>query len=149
MKRSVYTWVLLLLMLCRAAVAFADEKVTFDVKAPMMVAKGEAVRVEFTLNAKPDDDSFVAPSFEGFDVIAGPAVSQGSSIQIVNGQMTRSSSYTITYVLLPQQEGTFTIGAATARVDKTEYHTKSLPIEVVDEGQAGVSYEVASDRGGR
>lgn len=139
MKRSVYTWVLLLLMLCRAAVAFADEKVTFDVKAPMMVAKGEAVRVEFTLNAKPDDNSFVAPSFEGFDVIAGPAVSQGSSIQIVNGQMTRSSSYTITYVLLPQQEGTFTIGAATARVDKTEYHTKSLPIEVVDEGQAGQS----------
>lgn len=130
---------LLLVALFHTMTVFADEKVTFEVKAPMMVAKGEAVRVEFTLNAKPDENSFVAPSFEGFDVIAGPAISQGSSIQIINGQMTRNSSYTITYVLLPQQEGTFTIGAATARVDKTEYRTKTLPIEVVDEGEAGQS----------
>ncbi len=146
MKRSVYMWLLFLPVLFHTA-AFADEKVTFEVKAPMMVAKGEAVRVEFTLNAKPDDNSFVAPSFEGFDVIAGPAVSRGSSIQIINGQMTRNSSYTITYVLLPQQEGTFTIGAATARVDKTEYRTKTLPIEVVDEGQTGQSAPGGSSSG--
>lgn len=139
-------WLLFLPVLFHTA-AFADEKVTFEVKAPMMVAKGEAVRVEFTLNAKPDDNSFVAPSFEGFDVIAGPAVSRGSSIQIINGQMTRNSSYTITYVLLPQQEGTFTIGAATARVDKTEYRTKTLPIEVVDEGQTGQSSSGGSSSG--
>ena len=99
MKRSVYMWLLFLPVLFHTA-AFADEKVTFEVKAPMMVAKGEAVRVEFTLNAEPDDNSFVAPSFEGFDVIAGPVDSR--RIQIINGQMTRS--YTITYVLLPQQE---------------------------------------------
>ena len=77
------------------------------------------------------------PSFEGFDVIAGPAFSQGSSIQIVGGQMTRSSNYTITYVLLPQQEGNFTIGAASVRVGKSEYKTKALPIEVVDEVPSG------------
>ena len=124
-------------LLLAATGAAADEKVSFEVKAPMVVAKGEAVRVEFALNAKPDEGSFTAPSFEGFDVIAGPATSQGSSIQIVNGQMTRSSSYTITYVLLPQEEGNFTIGSATARVDKTEYRTKPLPIEVVDEGAGG------------
>ena len=138
MKRTVYTWMLTLLMAFGVTVAAADEKVSFEVKAPMVVAKGEAVRVEFTLNASPDEDSFKAPSFEGFDVIAGPAFSQGSSIQIVNGQMTRSSNYTITYVLLPQQEGNFTIGAASVRVGKSEYRTKSLPIEVVDEG-AGAS----------
>ena len=66
-------------------------------------------------------------------MIAGPAFSQGSSIQIVNGQMTRSSNYTITYVLLPQQEGNFTIGAASVRVGKSQYKTKALPIEVVEE----------------
>ena len=137
MRRTVYTWVLTLLALLGATVAAADEKVAFEVKAPMVVAKGEAVRVEFSLNAKPDEGSFAAPSFEGFDVIAGPAESQGSSIQIIGGQMTRSSSYTITYVLLPQQEGNFTIGAATVRVGKTEYRTKPLPVEVVDEVQGG------------
>ena len=47
--------------------------------------------------------------------------------------MTRSSNYTITYVLLPQQEGNFTIGAASVRVGKSQYKTKALPIEVVEE----------------
>ena len=126
MKRTVYTWMLTLLTVFGATVASADEKVSFEVKAPMVVAKGEAVRVEFSLNASPDEGSFTAPSFEGFDVIAGPAFSQGSSIQIVNGQMTRSSNYTITYVLLPQQEGNFTIGAASVRVGKSQYKTKAL-----------------------
>ena len=133
MKRTVYTWMLTLLTVFGATVASADEKVSFEVKAPMVVAKGEAVRVEFSLTASPDEGSFTAPSFEGFDVIAGPAFSQGSSIQIVNGQMTRSSNYTITYVLLPQQEGNFTIGAASVRVGKSQYKTKALPIEVVEE----------------
>ena len=137
MRRTVYTWVLTLLALFGATVAAADEKVSFEAKAPMVVAKGEAVRVEFSLNAKPDEGSFAAPSFEGFDVIAGPAESQGSSIQIINGQMTRSSNYTITYVLLPQREGNFTIDAASVRVGKTEYRTKPLPVEVVDEVKSG------------
>ncbi len=137
MRRTVFTWMLTLLALAGATVAAADEKVSFEVKAPMVVARGEAVRVEFSLNAKPDEGSFAPPSFEGFDVIAGPAESQGSSIQIINGQMTRSSNYTITYVLLPQQEGNFTIDAATVRVGKSEYRTKPLPVEVVDEGKGG------------
>ena len=137
MRRTVYTWVLTLLALFGVTVAAADEKVSFEAKAPMVVAKGEAVRVEFSLNAKPDEGSFAAPSFEGFDVIAGPAESQGSSIQIINGQMTRSSNYTITYVLLPQREGNFTIDAASVRVGKTEYRTKPLPVEVVDEVKSG------------
>ena len=106
MKRTVYTWMLTLLTVFGATVASADEKVSFEVKAPMVVAKGEAVRVEFSLNASPDEGSFTAPSFEGFDVIAGPAFSQGSSIQIVNGQMTRSSNYTITYVLCRSRRAT-------------------------------------------
>ncbi len=148
MRRTVFTWMLTLLALAGATVAAADEKVSFEVKAPMVVARGEAVRVEFSLNAKPDEGSFAPPSFEGFDVIAGPAESQGSSIQIINGQMTRSSNYTITYVLLPQQEGNFTIDAATVRVGKSEYRTKPLPVEVVDEVKGGEAESPAAGRSG-
>ena len=60
--------------------ASAAEKVTFEANSPLTVAVGEAFRVEFALNAKPDGDTFKAPSFEGFDVLAGPAISQGSAI---------------------------------------------------------------------
>ena len=51
---------LTLLTVFGATVASADEKVSFEVKAPMVVAKGEAVRVEFSLNASPDEGSFTA-----------------------------------------------------------------------------------------
>lgn len=124
--------------LCVLAIfsAYGAGKVTFEATSPLTVAVGEPFRVEFALNAKPDDNSFAAPSFEGFDVIAGPAVSQGSSIQIVNGSMSKSINYTITYVLLPQDAGNVTVGAAEVSVDGTAYRTRPLLIEVVDEGSA-------------
>lgn len=91
--------------------------------------------MEFALNAQPEPGSFKAPSFEGFDVIAGPAEAQGQSIQIVNNSMTRVVNYTITYVLVPQGAGNVTVGAAEVTVETT-YRTKPLAIEVVDEGKA-------------
>ena len=112
--------------------ASAAEKVTFEANSPLTVAVGEAFRVEFALNAKPDGDTFKAPSFEGFDVLAGPAISQGSS---VNGSMTKSVSYTYTFVLLPQAAGNVTIGAAEVKVDGSSYRTRPLPIEIVNEGE--------------
>ena len=115
--------------------ASAAEKVTFEANSPLTIAVGEAFRVEFALNAKPDGDTFKAPSFEGFDVLAGPAISQGSSVQIVNGSMTKSVSYTYTFVLLPQAAGNVTIGAAEVKVDGSSYRTRPLPIEIVNEGE--------------
>lgn len=128
--------------------ASAAEKVTFEANSPLMVAVGEAFRVEFTLNAEPDADSFKAPSFEGFDVIAGPSVSTGSSIQYINGSISKSFSYGITYVLLPQAAGNVTIGAAEAKVDGTVYRTKPLPIEIVNEGDASRARQQPQGRTG-
>ena len=119
-----------ILALCTCIVAFATEQVTFETSAPMIVSAGEAFRVEFNLNAKPDDKSFEAPSFEGFSVLAGPSVSQGSSIQFINGSMSKSVSYTITYVLRANEAGQLTIGAAKIAVDGKSYSTQSTPIEV-------------------
>ncbi len=114
--------------------ARAAEEVTFNVSAPMMVAVGEAFRVEFALNAIPESDSFVAPSFAGFDVLAGPAVSRGQSMSIVNGSMTKSVNYTITYVLMANSEGNLVIEPARAVVDDKTYTTRSTPIEVAAQG---------------
>lgn len=115
--------------------AVAAEKVTFEASSPLMVAVGESFRVEFQLNAKPDENTFKAPSFEGFDVLAGPAVAQGTSIKIINGSMTSSINYTITYVLMPQSAGSTTIGAAGVMVDGTSYRSNTLPIEIIKEGE--------------
>lgn len=119
--------------------ARAAEEVSFSLNAPMLASVGEAFRIEFELNAKPDDNSFAPPTFENFDVVAGPSVSQGSSIQIVNGEMTKSTSYAITYVLIPQKVGTFAVEPATISVKKKSYTTQRTMIEVRDGAQAGAA----------
>ncbi len=127
--RKVLTLIVALLAIFSA---HAAEEVSFTVNAPMIASVGEPFRVEFELNAKPDKDTFVAPTFENFDVVAGPSVSQGSSVQIINGEMTKSVSYAITYVLLPQKPGTFAIAPATISVKKKSYTTQRTMIEVRD-----------------
>ncbi len=117
--------------------AGAAEKVSFTVNVPMIVSMGQGFRVQFELNAKPDSDSFVPPTFENFDVLAGPSVSQGSSVQIINGSMTKSVNYVITYVLMPQSEGTFNISSATIGVDGKSYKTQRTAVEVRGDGSQG------------
>ncbi|WP_418982063.1 BatD family protein [Alistipes sp.] len=141
-------------VLCSLAIfpAYADGKVAFEASSPLTVAAGEPFRVQFALNAEPEEDTFSPPSFEGFDVLAGPVVSRGSSLSIINGVRTKSYNYTITYVLLPQAAGNVTVGAASIAVEGTVYRTDPLPIEIVDEGtqpqggQGGGSGHARPDR---
>ena len=127
----------LLLLTGLAGAAAAAEKVTFEATSPLTVAVGEAFRVEFTLNAEPDKESFQPPSFEGLEVLAGPTVSTGYSMQIVGGSMSKSYSYNITYVVLAQTAGNLTIGPARIASDGTVYRSNPLPIEVVQESDGG------------
>ncbi len=137
MKKYSLKLAFLLIATLVCSLAFAKEPVTFQVDAPMQVAAGEAFRVGFVLNAKPENsDSFKAPSFTGFDVLAGPSIATSSSTQIINGKMTRSANYTFTYVVTAPEAGTFTIAPASIEVDSKRYSTKPLPIEVVSEQQA-------------
>lgn len=116
--------------------AFGAGKITFEANAPMLVAAGEAFRVEFTVNETPEDDSFVAPSFEGFEQLAGPVFSTGRYFEAVNGSMTASVKVTVSYMLVCNEPGNVTIGSAEVVVDERTYRTKALPIEVVAEDVA-------------
>ncbi|MEG1607294.1 MAG: BatD family protein, partial [Mucinivorans sp.] len=58
--------------------------VSFEVNSPEVVAQGERFSVEFTLS-NAQGSGFVAPSFTGLDVLAGPTVSSGTQISIING----------------------------------------------------------------
>ena len=89
--------------------------------------------MEFSVDAEPERNSFKAPDFEGFDVLAGPSVSTGHSVQFINGRKTASYNCTYTYVLMPNEAGKFTIGAASITVEDKRYTTKPQPVEVIAE----------------
>lgn len=120
-------------------------QVSFTVDAPSPVEKGERFRVEFVVDAEPDRGSFVSPSFEGFDVIAGPATSTGQSVSFVNGVQSTSYTRTYTYTLVARQSGKFKVGKASIKVDGKTYSTKPLPIEVI-EGVADSGTPTSSSR---
>ncbi len=136
---------LIVALVAISSVCRAGEAVSFKAEAPMFVTMGEPVRVSFNLNAKPDG-GVAAPSFEGFDVIAGPSVSQGKSVQLINGQLSSSTNYTTTYVLLPQKEGVLTIGAASVSVDGKGYTTKPITIEVRAAGKSAENREQPAEQ---
>ncbi|MFN3557136.1 MAG: BatD family protein [Bacteroidales bacterium] len=96
--------------------------------APSQVAVGERFRLSFQVNAQPSD--FTPPAFSGFRVLSGPSQSSSSSMQIINGQTTRSVSFTYTYLLEATQEGSFTVGPARVAVDGNTYQSQSFSIQV-------------------
>ncbi len=148
MKKRFLRILFTLAILCIAIGEVAAKEVTFKVDVPLQVSAGEAFPVAFTLDASPDSDSFQAPDFKGANVIAGPRISSGSSVQIINGEMTKSVSQTYTYVLMIEEAGRYTIPAARVKVDKKIYSTANTIVEVVKEQTNANAQSNSSNSGG-
>jgi len=87
---------------------------------------GNAFEVRFILeNAQ--GSRFTPPPFRDFRIRSGP--SQSTSIQIVNGRMSRQQSYT--YLLEPTQPGLFWIDPASIEVEGQVLETQPLEVFVL------------------
>lgn len=114
-----------------APLAMMAQEPSIKVSTKRQVSVGEQFRIAFEVNA--DGKNFTAPAFDGFTVVGGPFNSTSSSVQIINGNMTRSVSNTYSYVLRADRQGVFTIGSASIVVDGDV--VKSEPCQVtVEEG---------------
>ncbi|HTX19846.1 MAG TPA: BatD family protein [Bacteroidota bacterium] len=67
------------------------------------------------------------PPLPKFMILSGP--DESSNVQIVNGSV--SSSVTYTYTLQPREAGKFTIGSATIELSGNKYSTSPIDITVV------------------
>ena len=104
MRKLIFLWIALVVVSLQA---LANDKVSFTASAPDAVAVGDQFRLAYTVTTQKVRD-FRAPSIKGFDVLMGPSRSQQSSMQIVNGVSTSTSSITFTYILMATTEGTLT-----------------------------------------
>lgn len=92
------------------------------------VGQNERFKVFFTFEGNSSNVSgFKPPSFEGLRVLSGP--NQSTSMQIINGQV--SSSISFSYILTPTKLGEFTIGKASVNFNGNTYETNPLTIKVV------------------
>ena len=116
-----------------ALVTYAADAVEFKASAPAQVIMGKPFQLTYSVNQRAKD--LRAPEFTDFDFIAGPYTSQSSSTSFVNGKRTSSFTLTYTYTLMANQEGTFTIPAATIKVDGEQYTSNGVRITVLPPDQ--------------
>ena len=130
---------LLVFILCAFPIApWAQDNPTLTVSAKKQVVVGERFQVVFESNA--EGRNFQAPSFEGFNVVGGPFTSTSSSIQVVNGSVTRSTRISYTFAVQAIREGTFRIGAASLTVDGNKVSSEPFEVKVLpDDGSSAAS----------
>ena len=115
----------LLLLLC----SLPGVAQTLKVEGPGVVSLDETFRIVFTADARMSD--FNWPGTDDFDVVWGPQKGTMSNTSFINGKRTSTHQETVTYLLQPRRTGTFTIAAASAKVDKQDVSSSTLTIEVV------------------
>lgn len=127
---------------------WAQDDPRLTVSAKKQVVVGERFQVAFEANG--EGRNFQAPTFEGFNVVGGPFTSSSSSIQVVNGSVTRSTSNSYTYALQASREGTFLIGAASVTIDGKKVSSEPYEIKVLpDDGSYASSGGGASSSQGQ
>lgn len=127
-KQRIIVMTLLGLMGIFPFMAFSQSP-DFEASAPGVVKVGEQFAVTFSVNANPSD--FTPPAFDDLQVISGPNQSRSSSMQYVNGKMTRSFNVRFSYAVRARQEGMVKIPPATVSVDGNTYKSNALEIEVI------------------
>ena len=125
--------IILMTLMAYSTQTFAD-KVSFVASAPDVVVVGDQFRLSYTVTTQKVKD-FRAPSIKGFDVLMGPSRSEQSSTQIVNGNVTSTSSITFTYILMANTAGEFTVPGASIVADGNQMISNSVKIKVLPQDQ--------------
>ena len=140
--------VILFFILISTVIGVWADEITFTANAPEVVVSGDQFRLSYTINSQKVRD-FRAPSIQGFEVLMGPSRSTQSSTQIINGNVTSTSTITFTYILMAGKEGTYKIPGATIVADGNNYTSNSVEIKVLppdDTSGAGSGNASSSSR---
>ena len=127
--------VILFFILISTVIGAWADGITFTANAPEVVVSGDQFRLSYTINSQKVRD-FRAPSIQGFEVLMGPSCSTQSSTQIINGNVTSTSTITFTYILMAGKEGTYKIPGATIVADGNNYTSNSVEIKVLPPDQS-------------
>ena len=116
-------------LMCAYAAAAQN---SFTVDAPAVVSTDEIFRVVFTATYESGKISdFTPPSFEGFEVLAGPVQSTSTNYQNINGQSSTTHTRSYTYTVRVVQEGKVTVPSASVKIGKDTYTTDPKTVEAV------------------
>lgn len=126
MKR--YWFIFIVLLSCVSI--YADD-VKFVISAPTATVKGAQIQLKYILQGGTGSNIDIPSEISGFDILFGPSVMQSYSSSNINGKVTSESNTTYTWVLMANTEGTFTLPAASVRVNGKNYKSNTATIKVL------------------
>lgn len=92
----------------------------------------DQVQVQYTVRDAQNLQSIAPPASPDFIIVGGPFTSQSTQVNVANGRTVQSQSVSLTYVLQPKHEGTFTIPPVAARdAAGHTFQSNALTIQVV------------------
>jgi hypothetical protein len=97
------------------------------------VSENDRFELRFTFEGKNLNalKNFNPPNLKEFRVLSGP--NQSTSMQIING--ISSSSLTLSYILMPNTTGAYTIGSASIQYEEKTYTTDPIKVTIVKGSQ--------------
>lgn len=133
----------IVLIFVAAFTAAAQNRI--HVQAPSLVGVGEQFNVIVTVEG---DDTPSDPEWnpgDEFQLVWGPQkIGTSTSVNIVNGNRSKSVSLTFKYILLPKVKGTFTLPAVTATVGGETITSNKVRVEVATDGASSSSGQSSS-----
>ncbi len=109
--------------------SFADN-VEIRASAPARVGKGQNFQIQFSANQQ---GSISLPATNDFRFLGGPSTGTSHNMQIINGQMTQSTTFTYTYTYQAVNTGSFVFPAANFSVAGKTYAFNAINIEVIEQ----------------
>ncbi|SHG18528.1 Oxygen tolerance [Dysgonomonas macrotermitis] len=139
---------LVLFILSLLSLSISSQDVSFRASAPNAVAKGDNFRLMYTLRGGEGSNITIPETIKGFDILYGPAVSSSYSTQIINGKATTDSSESYIYTLTASEEGTFTVPAATIKVNGKTYTSNTVQVKVLPPDKNAQNNQQGGNRSG-
>jgi len=121
------------LILLPALALAGNVQFTLELSARRISTK-DYLRVEYLVKESRKVSQFVPPRFNGFMVIEGPEQTTGFNME--NGSIQEYVSFS--YLLRPEQEGSFTIPAAVVKVDGRTYRSNDAEVMVTQAALPGM-----------
>ena len=117
-----------------------------------IVELSERFNLVFIVEGENAPSDFQWDAGDDVTVVWGPQKGTSRSVQMINGKTTRSSQTSYTYILQARKTGSLTIRPAVAKVKGDEIRSKTVTIQVVDDGSSsagsGSSSQGAPQGGG-
>ena len=94
------------------------------------INEGDSVILTVTATNIKGDPDVSLPKMKDFKVVSGPNQSSSTNVQFVNGKMTKNSTVTLTWTLIPVKTGQVTVPTIKIHAGKKSFSSSPISISV-------------------